>query len=169
MRGVVVLSVFIVLLINSSCNYFISSDQKASELATQRIDTINWNEVDSFPLFENCNELASRPEQKQCFETTFTTHISRSLKAYDFVVEEAVSDTVLLEFKIDNKGVISILEIQVTPKIKKQLKELENALRVSLDSLPKIYAAQKKSRSDYEVQLVPVATRFTLPILIEID
>lgn len=169
MRRAIFFIGFITLLSFQSCSYLIDNDKKANELAIQRIDTINWNEVDNFPLFESCNELAPRAEQKNCFEATLTGHLIDTLNGYEFVIKEAVLDTIILELKIDNKGAISILGIRSDEMTKKELPGLEKALKTSINSLPKIYAAQKKARSEYEIQLVPVATRFTLPIVLNVN
>ncbi len=162
------LLLFFVLILGASCSYFLDQEQKVNQLTIQRIDTINWNEIDSYPLFENCSELTPKIEQKTCFETIFTAHLIKSLKNYHFEVERTMSDTIYLEFKIDNEGLVYIYRINANDTIKKELIDLEKAIEVSVKTLPKLYAAQKKIQSDYNTQLIPVSTRFTLPIVLDI-
>ncbi|NAS32219.1 hypothetical protein GTQ40_14635 [Flavobacteriaceae bacterium R38] len=157
------------LLSSGSCSYFIDQDKKANELVIQRVDTINWNEVDSYPLFESCSELAPKPEQNDCFKNTFTDHLMESLQEYHFTVKKPISDTIYLDLKIDNQGVVSILKIDADLETRKQLPGLRKAIEESIGVLPKIYAAQKKAKSELEIQLIPVATRFTLPIILNVS
>ncbi|NER12786.1 hypothetical protein GWK08_05000 [Leptobacterium flavescens] len=168
MRTTFFIICFIILLNSGGCSYLKDQDKKADELASQRIDTINWNEVDSFPLFESCNELAPKEEQKVCFESTFSRHLMSALGEHEFVVNYSIRETVLLDLKIDHQGAVSILNIRASENLKRQLPQLEAALEKAIRKLPKIYAAQKKAKSEFEIQMVPVSTRFTLPIELDV-
>ena len=149
------------------CSYFTNQDKKASELALQRIDTINWNEVDSFPLFENCNELASKVVQQECFETTFSKYLFEALEGYIFKANQLKSDTLFLNLKIDHEGAIHIIKIDTKQYIASELSDLEKELVKGFSNFPKIFAAQKRVTSNNEVSLVPTATRFIVPIVLE--
>jgi len=158
----------ILLLFSGGCSYIIDQEKKANELVVKRMDTINWNEVDSYPLFESCNELAPKLEQENCFKDTFVNHLVDTLNQYDFTIKKPVLDTIFLDLKIDNKGNISVLTINANNEAKKELPELRSAVEESINSLPKIYAAQKKAISKSKVQLIPVTTKFTLPIILNV-
>ena len=166
----VVFGVFGALLLMSSCDLISkNTTKKAHEIANQRIDTINWNDVDRFPFFENCDEMADKQEQQNCFEITFSDHVINALNKKRLPVKEEINDTVFLELRIDHEGRVSILTLEQDEHIKQSIPELERILKEVLQELPKIYPAVKKAVSDNDTQMVTVATRFRLPVVIAVD
>ncbi|WP_340075125.1 hypothetical protein [Leptobacterium sp. I13] len=135
------------------------------------MDAINWNEIDSFPLFENCDEMASKMEQQKCFQETFASHMSSAIDSHSFLVTETISDTIYLHLTIDNEGALSILAIAKSNEINTQLPDLENILINAINDLPRIYPALKKvtSSDTNEAQLIPVAVKLNLPIIVSVD
>lgn len=140
-----------------SCQYL---DKKAQNDLIVEIDTIvDFNTVDAFPLFEQCAEIPSREKQQICFQLAMSQHIYALLKAYNFEVNEEISDTILVKLKIDSKGVTSLSEIKSAELTKALLPQLDSVLGVILKDIPVLKPAIKRD--------MPVTTAFTLPIILK--
>ena len=153
------LLVFFILL--TSCDYFQSKKVSTEQLLEEEMQAINWNDVDDYPTFSDCDELSTNQEKKTCFETYLYDLLTSHLKHQKIVVTEDVSDTVILKIHIDKTGHFSIKNIDMDSMTKAQIPQLDSILRHSFDSLPKIYPALKRSQQ--------VATEFSLPVIVNIN
>jgi len=152
-----IFTVFFCSLLIVSCTYF--ENQRKKE-PIQEIDTVvDFNKVDAFPLFPNCKDIPSRDKQQICFQLEIAQHIYASLKEYQLNAKEVVNDTVLVKLKVDILGKTSLSAIKISTKTKEQLPEFDSILKVSLQSLPILQPAIKRN--------MPVATEFTLPIILK--
>ena len=145
----------------SSCELFTSKEARARQLVDAEIQSIDWNQVDQFPLFEACDETASKFKQQDCFESTLLLHLSMVLTDFEFRSEEALRDTLYIEFIVDNKGSISILSMDRNPDLLGENPEFETIVKQSLRSLPRLAPALKRG--------VPVATKFRIPLVLQTD
>ncbi len=60
------LLVFFILL--TSCDYFQSKKVSTEQLLEEEMQAINWNDVDEYPSFSDCDEAITNLEKKACFE-----------------------------------------------------------------------------------------------------
>lgn len=155
------LTIFILLLCLSSCDYFDKKKVNTQDIVNEELQTFNWNDVDEYPSFKVCESFTSKQDNKHCFETTLITHITNKLSKETIVVTENVEDTILIKFHISETGNLSVLSIKNKEFTKGQIPNLEALLMKSLDSLPKIFPAIKRSQQ--------VKTEFTLPIVIQVN
>jgi hypothetical protein len=126
----------------------------------QEIDTVvDFNKVDAFPLFPNCSDIPSREKQQICFQLEMAQHIYASLKKFTLNSKEVVNDTILVRLKVDNLGKTSLSSIDISEDTKSQLPEFDSILKLSLQNLPILEPAIKRN--------MPVATEFTLPIVLK--
>ena len=133
----------------------------SKDIVNEELQTFNWNDVDQYPSFKNCESSNSKQESKQCFETTLITHITNKLSDEIIVVTENVEDTVVIKFHISETGMLSVLDIKNKETTAAQIPNLDSLLLKSLDSLPKIFPAIKRGQQ--------VKTEFTLPIVIQVN
>ena len=77
------------------------------------------------------------------------------------VVSTDLEDTIVIDFKLSDKGEISILNLKVKAETLKALPNITNQINTAIDSLPKIYPAIKRGQH--------VTTQFKLPIIINSD
>jgi len=145
----------------TSCDYFDKRKVNADDLLTEELKTITWNDVDEYPTFESCNQSVTKEAKKLCFENTLAGLISNKILEYRIVVEEALNDTLYLEFKVSKQGDLSILNINNSTNVKSQIPEIETYIKSSLDSLPKILPAIKRGQH--------VTTEFKLPLIIKVE
>ncbi|MEJ2583835.1 MAG: hypothetical protein P8Z38_01950 [Robiginitalea sp.] len=142
-----------------SCEWFASREAKTRELVEQEIRSINWNEVDQFPLFDDCDETAIKPEQQQCFQNTLVMHLSMALQDFEFRSDQALSDTLYVDFLVDNQGSLSILSVEENPLLTAENPEFERIISGTLRSLPRLQPALKRG--------IPVSARFRIPLVIQ--
>lgn len=122
---------------------------------------IDWNQVDQYPLFGNCDETAPNTVQKECFETTLLAHLSENLKGFEFSLEGEVDDILYVDFLIDRDGSISLLEMDKNTMVSSQIPEFENLIVQSLMDLPTVAPALKRG--------IPVRAKFRLPIVLKTE
>ncbi len=142
----------------TSCDWFASKEQKTQKLVNEEMQTINWDDVDQYPLFEDCDETASKIGQRSCFENTFLKHFIATLEEFDFVLNSDINTSVDVVFLIDEEGQISILNIEKNSLIQQQIPEFDALITQSLKSLPSIEPALKRG--------IPVKAKFRIPIVL---
>lgn len=119
---------------------------------------IDWNAVDKFPMFEGCDELAPKPEQRKCLEETFSKHYAEILGEFEFKLGNSIQDTIDVDFIVDDKGEISVKKIGKNAAIADKIPEFNGIIARGLKSLPKVEPALKRG--------IPVSAKFRLPIII---
>ena len=152
---------FLAIVAMISCEYFDKKKVYAEDILEEQSQTFNWKDVDEYPSFESCLESSGKANKKACFENTLRRILNQNLAKVHIIVSEEIADTVQLQITIDNKGEFTINDIVSSESTRREIPQLDSLLRHSLDSLPKIYPAIKRSQQ--------VKTQFILPVVIKID
>ena len=142
----------------TSCHLFESNEEKTQKLVTQELYHIDWSDVDYYPLFGDCDETASKAQQKTCFEEKLVFHLSVDLQEFQLVSETKIKDVVFLDFSIESDGSISILNIDNKEILGNQMADFDSVVTKSLSSLPRIEPALKRG--------IPVRAKFRIPIFL---
>jgi len=124
----------------------------------EELKTFNWNELDSYPSFETCDDSIDFQETKMCFEQTLISHFSEFFTEKNLVVTENVTDTIRIDFLVNNKGSLSVSNIQSKPLTRLQIPTLDSLITLSLQGLRKLYPAIKRSQH--------VQSAFQLPLIL---
>lgn len=148
--------VFLFLLALGSCNFFESKEKRTQELINAELREMDWNSIDSYPLFLDCDETATKPIQRQCFERKITHHFEATLNEFEFTVDSERNAVVDVIFVIDAEGKISVEDIIKDASILKQMPEFDGIITQSLKSIPPIAPALKRG--------IPVRTKFKIPV-----
>lgn len=146
----------ILLILILSCNYFETKKLSSQDIVNQELKTINWNEVDEYPSFSSCDSVSGKEQRKLCFETTVLNHVNLYLAQQQIVVSKDVEDTVHMKIRIDKKGTLHVLDINMASNTKLLLPEMDSLLLGSVSSLPQIFPATKRGQQ--------VSTEFVLPV-----
>jgi len=141
-----------------SCDLFESKEKKTQKLVNQELLTIDWNDVDNYPLFETCDELSSKTSQRECFETQLLKHFSATLKEFEFTIDPNSNNTVFVDFLIDQDGKISVTNINKDKSINDKMPGFDGIISQSLRSLPPLAPALKRG--------IPVSAKFRIPIVL---
>lgn len=145
----------------ASCSWFESRETKTRKLVERELQAIDWNDVDQYPLFEECDETAPKARQKECFEETLLLHFSGTLRDFEFILDSDLEDTIYVDFLIDRDGTISILEMERNSAVVKQIPEFSGVVSQSLKGLPPVAPALKRG--------IPVRTRFRIPLVLRMN
>lgn len=151
---------FLVVL-TSSCDSVLNQKKTSQEFLEEELKTINWTEVDTYPLFPDCDESEPKISQQRCFETTLHNHLKKFINNQDLVSSVEINDTLLIHLIISKESEVVITEISGDSLTFETFPELQNHLYKSIASLPKIEPALKRG--------VPVNTMFVLPLVIKTD
>ena len=155
MRKVAVLACFCLF---TSCDWFTSKEEKTQELVNEEMRNINFNEVDKYPLFDNCDEMLDKTGQLDCFQNTLLEHYTETLEDFEFQFVSDINTSIYVDFLVDYKGEISVLEVQRNQDIENQIPEFQSIITRSLKGLPPLSPAIKRG--------VPVSSKFRIPIIV---
>ena len=145
----------------SSCQFFETEKISSETFLEEEIKLINWNDVDSYPIFKECDEESEKQKIKTCFETTLSNYLYKSIKSDSIIVSSDLNEEVLIEFIVSEKGKLAINPIVIDSLLQAELPLLKQNILESLDSLQPIAPAYKRG--------IPVRTIFILPIAIKTD
>ncbi|MFY0603721.1 MAG: hypothetical protein JXQ93_07205 [Flavobacteriaceae bacterium] len=140
-----------------SCEYF---TQKKTE-PIQQLDSISFTSVDVSPSFKVCDSIIDKAKKTACFRTTIHQKIVAYISQNQFKVNEGINEIVTLKIRVSDKGDISVLSLNASEKVRKEIPSLERFLRASITSLPKVIPARKMG--------IPVTSEYEIPIQIKIE
>ncbi len=123
----------------------------ADTIANNELKNINLKEVDRFPLFQACDETASRETQHKCFEQQLHQWFKPYLDTIKIDLTE--NDTVNLFLKVDKNGQILLDSLDSKVGINKTIRNI-------FKKAPKIYPAQKRG--------IPVSINLELPVILNV-
>lgn len=155
MRKFVMLLVFCGL---ASCNSKDAHEKKTQALIEKQLGEIDWNAVDSYPLFEDCDENLTKTGQRECFEKELLKHCKKTLNEFEFILDPGVDPIVIVDFLVDKDGRIAIIAIEKDSTIDKQMPEFEEIIRLCLKRMPPLAPALKRA--------IPVKAKFRIPIVL---
>ncbi len=155
MRKLLLLSFLLFL---TSCNFFQSQEKQTDQLVNDKLLAIDWNDVDAYPLFENCNENSIKKAQKECFQENMLNYFSSAFADLEYEIDNDINDTFYIDFLIDEHGFMTVLEIQEKNTINKVLPQLKEELSQRLNDLTTVAPALKRG--------TPVSIKFRLPIVL---
>lgn len=152
-------SIFIITIsLLASCQYFSTEKITSEEFYEEELNSIDWEDVDQYPAFSVCDQITEKAAQRICFVNTIKEKIYTSLGKKNLSVSRDILDTVFIRLNIGREGEISTYQVFVDSLLSSELPLLEFWLSQNIDSLPPLSPATKRG--------IPVATEFTLPVVI---
>ncbi|TBN05304.1 hypothetical protein EYD45_03235 [Hyunsoonleella flava] len=153
--------VILLVLMVSSCDYFNVKKTSSEAILKEELQAFDWEHVDTYPSFAQCDSLQLKEEQKACFESTLYAEISEFLQNEIIIVTQDINDTLILKLRVSKEGDVSLLDTKMDSLTRSEIPELQNLILKSLDALPKINAAIKRSQ--------PVTTEFEMPLIVKVE
>ena len=146
-----------------SCEFDFQIDKKITvdEFITEELKSLNWNDVDQYPVFENCLKINNVKNKNNCFVETITSSFRENLKTNDLVLNRTLIDTVRMVLKVDKIGKISIENMTISDQNNKYKEVITKSFENTVSSLPKLYPAIKRGQ---EVDVI-----FNIPIIISTE
>jgi hypothetical protein len=149
---------YILVLIFFSCDFTSNKELIVEDLVSNDLKTFNWNDVDTYPRFQNCDTIINKESNFNCFVNTITSNLQSNLVNNSVVVNSSLSDTLIINFNVTKKGDIVISESSDESAISELNVLIDSIFKHTVSDLPKLYPAIKRGQ--------PVRTKFILPILI---
>ena len=146
-----------------SCEFDFQIDKKITvdEFINEELKSLNWNDVDQYPVFENCLEINNVKNKNNCFVETITSSFRENLKTNNLVLNRTLIDTVRMVLKVDKIGKISIENMTISDQNNKYKQVITKSFENTVSSLPKLYPAIKRGQ---EVDVI-----FNIPIIISTE
>ena len=146
-----------------SCEFDFQIDKKITvdEFINEELKSLNWNDVDQYPVFENCLEINNVKNKNNCFVETITNSFRENLKTNNLVLNRTLIDTVRMVLKVDKIGKISIENMTISDQNNKYKEVITKSFENTVSSLPKLYPAIKRGQ---EVDVI-----FNIPIIVSTE
>ena len=146
-----------------SCEFDFQIDKKitADEFINEELKSLDWKDVDQYPVFENCLEINNVKNKNNCFVETITSSFRENLKTNNLVLNRTLIDTVRMVLKVDKIGKISIDNMTISDQNNKYKEVITKSFENTVSSLPKLYPAIKRGQ---EVDVI-----FNIPIIISTE
>ena len=141
-----------------SCDLAINKELSVNQLVSDELEMFNWNDVDTYPRFQNCDTIINKELNFKCFVNTLTSKIQTNLNNNGIIVDKSIKDTVMISLRVSNKGMITLDEISSKSELINVNLLIDSIFELSILEMPKLYPAIKRGQ--------PVNTKFKLPILV---
>lgn len=147
----------------NSCQFDFKIDRKISvdEFINEELKSFNWNEVDQYPVFENCLGINIISEKNNCFVETITESFKENLTNNSLILNRTLVDTVNMILKVDKTAEISIESINISSQNIKYKEVISRSFNKTISNLPKLYPAIKRGQ---QVDVI-----FKIPIIISTE
>ena len=147
-------------MVTNSCDFI--SPKKTTLINTKLADSaIDFNDVDVYPLFMDCNNCDTSEKQNLCFEMELIRRLQKLTSKTVLDASGKINDTVLVDILVNTQGEISIVKIHKNEVVTEQIPELDSLLYKSIASLPAAVQPSLKRG-------IPVNSMFKLPILVSV-
>jgi hypothetical protein len=137
----------------------VTQEEQEQKMAAERFDALG-KELDENPSFKECEDIATKDEKLKCFTGNLSKLYQEMLNSQKLAIGDALSDTVKVTLLINNEGMISVKEVEMSEKTKELLPSLEDLLRSETEKFPPIIPAKKNQ--------VNVSSEFVLPLVIDV-
>ncbi|MFD0964433.1 hypothetical protein [Pseudofulvibacter geojedonensis] len=166
------LSCILLLLLLFSCNYFenkkIHVSDEDHDLVQEKLKNLDKTKVDKYPIFSECESLEGDVlAEKECFITTLSKHISSNVFTNEIVLDKPLNEEFQVFVEVNKLGELSVLETTASDSLKMLMPSIDQTIKESLLSLPKIRPAMKQLPGvDKNIpgDEVPVSIQFLIPI-----
>lgn len=142
----------------ASCQFFNTERISSETFYKEELESIDWNDVDTYPSFKECETNMEKAGQKSCFQEVIVNTIQSKLSQEKIMATFDVKDTAIIRLQIDTLGKIRVQEMVMDSLVLQKIPNLKEILKESIEQLPLTAPAYKRG--------IPVTTQMTLPFLI---
>jgi hypothetical protein len=137
----------------------VTQEEQEQKMAAERFEALG-KDLDENPSFKECEDIATKDEKLKCFTGNLSKLYQEMLNSQKLAIGDALSDTVKVTLLINNEGMISVKEVEMSEKTKELLPSLDDLLRSETEKFPPIIPAKKNQ--------VNVSSEFVLPLVIDV-
>ncbi len=151
-------ALILILVLTISCDF--RSRRQTTLLREMAADTlVNYNAVDVYPLFLDCNNCDTSEKQNLCFEMELARRLQRAFEKQSIGSLRMDPDTIRVDILVNTEGQISIAEIHKPESLDPLRTELDSLLYRSIAELPSVIQPALKRG-------IPVSSMYHLPIVV---
>lgn len=137
----------------------VTQEEQEQKMAAERFEALG-RDLDENPSFKECEDIATKDEKLKCFTGNLSKLYQEMLNSQKLAIGDALSDTVKVTLLINNEGMISVKEVEMSEKTKELLPSLGELLMSETENFPPIIPAKKNQ--------VNVSSEFVLPLVIDV-
>lgn len=137
----------------------VTQEEQEQKMAAERFEALG-KDLDENPSFKECEDIATKDEKLKCFTGNLSKLYQEMLNSQKLAIGDALSDTVKVTLLINNEGMISVKEVEMSEKTKELLPSLGELLMSETENFPPIIPAKKNQ--------VNVSSEFVLPLVIDV-
>lgn len=137
-----------------------SKEEQTQKMVNERLMAIDWNEVHQYPLFEECDEMAQKMEQRNCFQREMLKRFVEAFSDTVYEVDQEIKDTLFVDFEVDEDGFVNIIEIEENNRVEEVVPGFREEIRSRFKNLT-VIPAQKEG--------INVKIKFRLPIVLDTE
>ena len=137
----------------------VTQEEQEQKMAAERFEALG-KDLDENPSFKECEHIATKDEKLKCFTGNLSKLYQEMLNSQKLAIGDALSDTVKVTLLINNEGIISVKEVEMSEKTKELLPSLGELLMSETENFPPIIPAKKNQ--------VNVSSEFVLPLVIDV-
>jgi len=149
----------LLLMLIFSCQYFGGEVPSKKELLDKELNAIDWNEVDEFPSFSECDKIKDERIQKQCFFEFLTQTIQQKLSADTLATLYPELDTIAVKVTVFPNSTMKFEPQFPKDSTAYNTIKIDSILQSRLVDFPEVHPATKRG--------LPVKTQFILPVIIK--
>jgi hypothetical protein len=153
------LSLLLLLLTLASCQYFNRPVPDADALLEKELKSINWNQVDEWPSFDNCDSLTDKTQKNQCFLSQLNQLVQEKLNTDTLAILYPEIDTLQLKVTVLPNATFEF-NTQTNQANPYNTTTLDSIFKARLVDFPKVHPAIKRG--------LPVKTQFVLPVILNV-
>jgi hypothetical protein len=157
----IILTVFLSILLFSSCQYFEKQVPSEKDLLQKELKSINWKEVDEFPSVYGSDTIENKIERQQCFFEYMTQLIQHKLSVDTLSVLYPELDTIEVKVTVFPNSRIIFEPLFPKDSVAYDTVKIDSILKARLVGFPKINPAIKRG--------IPVKTQFILPVILKVE
>ena len=137
----------------------VTQEEQEQKMAAERFEALG-KDLDENPSFKEGEDIATKDEKLKCFTGNLSKLYQEMLNSQKLAIGDALSDTVKVTLLINNEGIISVKEVEMSEKTKELLPSLGELLMSETENFPPIIPAKKNQ--------VNVSSEFVLPLVIDV-
>ena len=157
----IIITVFLSILLFSSCQYFEKQVPSEKDLLQKELKSINWKEVDEFPSVYGSDTIENKIERQQCFFEYMTQLIQHKLSVDTLSVLYPELDTIEVKVTVYPNSRIIFEPLFPKDSVAYDTVKIDSILKARLVGFPKINPAIKRG--------IPVKTQFILPVILKVE
>jgi hypothetical protein len=154
-------SLFLVLILFNSCQYFDKQVPSEKELLQKELKAINWKEVDEYPSVVDCDKIDDKKQRQQCFFEVLTQLIQEKLCNDTLAMLYPELDTIEVKVTVFPNATMKFEPQFPKDSVAYDTVKIDSILKARLVDFPKINPAIKRG--------LPVKTQFILPVILKVE